>query len=400
MKFLIFIYDMFPIRYVTEARGNASSVAAPKIQCDYGQFEQIAGAFAQHADDTAQLMRQVVQHVESLQSSGWVGVGANNFYREMFGEVLPGVQRLMVALRQANTSSHQIARLFRDAEQEAANLFGGSAGDAESRSSGDNSAASAAGGDSVMGEGALGPGGGVSSGSLVGDFIGWLFGNKYFKPGGAIPTSHWERNSAYDEIVLSVKGLPGEAGNVKFFQAAERVTSVQMLGGTSFAPDFVISDSTADFSNKVGEDLYLFNRGQAEALHRDPYNLYDPNGTGRRMASALEYDVNYVHAEQSRVESFIRSEMSAGRINRDNITELSDAINGDSPTSTARDLFYKGVSPVADTGAAEWAKSLLGGRLDFSNQAHREAIGKATVFQAHGLSQAQYETYMRTGKLP
>lgn len=384
------------------ARGNASNVAAPKIQCDYGQFEQIAGAFAQHADDTAQLMRQVVQQVEALQSSGWIGVGANNFYQEMFSEVLPGMQRLMAALGHANSSSHKIARLFRDAEQEAASLFGGSDGGGESSSSGNGSsiASAAAGAGAVMGEGALGPGGGVASGSMVGDFVSWLFGNKYFTPGGAIPTSHWERNSAYDEIVLSVKGLPGEAGNVKFFQAAERVTSVYMLGGTSFAPDFVISDSTADFSNKVGEDLYLFNRGQAEALHRDPYNLYDPNGTGRRMSSALEYDVNYVHAEQSRVESFIHSEMSAGRINGDNITQLSDAINGDSPTSTARDLFYKGVSPVADTGAAEWAKSLLGGRLDFSNQAHREAIGKATVFQAHGLSQAQYETYMRTGKLP
>jgi len=43
---------------------------------------------------------------------------------------------------------------------------------------------------------------------------------------------------------------------------------------------------------------------------------------------------------------------------------------------------------------------VTGGSIDFGNQSHREAIGKAAVFQAHGYSQADYMNYMRTGKMP
>jgi len=372
-------------------------MAAAKIQANYDQLAQIAARFSQEANQTQQLFQAVRALVEQLEGGAWIGVGAQAFFQEMHELMYPALNRLGSSLGDAGSATKRISEALRGAEDEAGALF---------RGEGDSGAgAGARAGEAGEAGSAGSPSGGSSGGGASGSAGTYtptvnLSDNEYFRPGGDTPDSHWERNDAYDEIVEAVGQLPGEGGKVRFFQAAERVTRSTMLGGTSFTPDFVMSEEAFAFTNKVGEDLYTFNKGQAEKVIADPFNLYDPNGTGRKMGSAMEFDLNYVHAEQSRVESWIRSESAAGRLNSGHIVELSDAINGDSPSSMARDLFYKGTSPVADTAATEWATSFAGGRLDFNNQNHREAIGKAMVFQAHGYSQADYLNYMRTGKMP
>ncbi|MDW8300018.1 MAG: WXG100 family type VII secretion target [Anaerolineae bacterium] len=98
---------------------------APKVQADYDELKNIASLFACQGDGIKQLSNQAQRQCSLLASGGWIGKGAQSFYREMDDLVLPAVSRLANALQQASYTVQQIARTFDQAEREAGSLFTG-----------------------------------------------------------------------------------------------------------------------------------------------------------------------------------------------------------------------------------------------------------------------------------
>lgn len=99
-------------------------MTAPKIRADHDALAKIAQGFAREATNTQRSLRKMKQSMDTLQGGDWIGKGANAFYKEMEGEVLPAVQRLQSALDQANQLTRQISSIMQEAEDDAARILG------------------------------------------------------------------------------------------------------------------------------------------------------------------------------------------------------------------------------------------------------------------------------------
>jgi len=99
-------------------------MSAPVIQCRYDQLHRIAALFEQEAERTIQLHSRLSNNLDALENGGWEGRGSQAFFREMNQDILPAIQRLQRSLFQAQTTTLQIAAIFREAEKEAARPFG------------------------------------------------------------------------------------------------------------------------------------------------------------------------------------------------------------------------------------------------------------------------------------
>jgi len=98
-------------------------MSADVIQAQYEQLEALARRFGKQADLQVALQKRLQMRVERLRSAGWTGRGSDAFYREMDGQVFPAMQRLIVALREAQKVTLQIADIVYRAEEQAASLF-------------------------------------------------------------------------------------------------------------------------------------------------------------------------------------------------------------------------------------------------------------------------------------
>jgi WXG100 family type VII secretion target len=92
------------------------------IQVQYETLDHISQRFAQAAENTEHLRAHVTHKSNELLTHGWEGRGASAFANEM-DDVLPIVEKLQHALREANQVTLEIARIMREAEEEAASLF-------------------------------------------------------------------------------------------------------------------------------------------------------------------------------------------------------------------------------------------------------------------------------------
>lgn len=102
---------------------------APIIQAYYDHLESFSRAFAQEAQLTMQLGQHVTRLVGHLMAGGWVGVGAEHFFREMDDLVLPALGRLSEALQHGGDALQHISSTFKEAEEEAGKLFNGEGGE-------------------------------------------------------------------------------------------------------------------------------------------------------------------------------------------------------------------------------------------------------------------------------
>ena len=144
---------------------------AAKIQADYEQLGQIASQFAQQGDRTLALGQKVYNCVSELQNGGWIGVGAQSFYKEMESLVLPGLERLMNALNISAAQTERIAQILRSAEEEAGQLFHGSD---ETYSVGPATGGAAIG--DVTGSAGAAASGGMNLGGMIGMAVGGMLG--------------------------------------------------------------------------------------------------------------------------------------------------------------------------------------------------------------------------------
>ena len=160
---------------------------APKVRADHDGLAQIAKRFNREADQTRQTTRSLKKQLDVLQSGDWVGKGANKFYQEMNGNVLPSLTRLSNALEAGGRTTLKISQIMKQVEDETSALFRGEGG--AGGSAGANGGGAGAQGGAGGASGAAGPGGGASSGGSSGGPPAWLKGKgKFFE---------WGRNDSF-----------------------------------------------------------------------------------------------------------------------------------------------------------------------------------------------------------
>jgi WXG100 family type VII secretion target len=96
---------------------------ADEIQADYDKLGQVSSRFNSQAQATREMTRKVRAAMQKLEQGGWIGRGADSFFAEMNGVVLPALKRMEVALTTGAQVSKEISQKMRSAEEEACSPF-------------------------------------------------------------------------------------------------------------------------------------------------------------------------------------------------------------------------------------------------------------------------------------
>ncbi len=127
---------------------------APVVRADYDRLTESARGFSEQSALIRQTLQAISRQTDTLEGGDWLGQGAQAFYAEMQGQVLPTLNRLIRALEAAADTTHQINQVAQQAEAEAAAFF---------RLAGASNGAGAALSDAAAGLGANGTGGAPAS---------------------------------------------------------------------------------------------------------------------------------------------------------------------------------------------------------------------------------------------
>jgi WXG100 family type VII secretion target len=98
-------------------------VAAPVIQANYDELQQVAQRFQQQAEEISAMLGRLRQASSALSDGGWQGKGSAAFAAEMEDQVLPATQRLITAFQTAHEVTLTVSKTLRAAEEEASRLF-------------------------------------------------------------------------------------------------------------------------------------------------------------------------------------------------------------------------------------------------------------------------------------
>ena len=90
------------------------------VRADYAELARMAACFAQQAEQSRRMLQRVRSEQATLQGGDWLGKGAQAFYAEMNGQVVPTLNRLVRAMEEAQRVTLQVSRLLKEAEDEAA----------------------------------------------------------------------------------------------------------------------------------------------------------------------------------------------------------------------------------------------------------------------------------------
>ncbi len=212
-----------------------------------------------------------------------------------------------------------------------------------------------------------------------------------------------KRSEYYDEISDHLQAEPGTE-QIKFFQAASEVTNEFGVGIVEQPPEQLLNGTPFDLHSPIAEELLtdinaklldenmnVIERTLDRGYASDPSN---PGSTERLQG--LDFDLRMVEFEQGNVERFL------GDFQKDHspeeYQEALQNLNTDLNFDGAIRQFGAGTRRP-DTESIEDARAALGlseeERLDFSQQEHREAIGKAKIFNLHGKSDEEYLDYMK-----
>jgi WXG100 family type VII secretion target len=96
---------------------------ADEIRADYDKLGQVASRFDKQAQQINEMIRKVKADFQKLEQGGWIGRGADAFFQEMRGTVLPASQRLESALKTGSQVTKEIIQHVRSAEEEASSPF-------------------------------------------------------------------------------------------------------------------------------------------------------------------------------------------------------------------------------------------------------------------------------------
>ncbi len=98
-------------------------MSAPKVRSDYDELHKIAQAFLAEAEAIGKTTRAIKEQMQALQGGDWIGAGAQKYFQEMNGQVLPTLGRLQNALDEAAQATEHISATMHQAEQEASRCF-------------------------------------------------------------------------------------------------------------------------------------------------------------------------------------------------------------------------------------------------------------------------------------
>ncbi len=96
---------------------------ADEIQADFDKLGQVASKFDNQAQATREMTRKVRSAMQKLEQGGWMGRGADAFFKEMNTIVLPTLKKMEAALTTGSQVSKEIAQKMRSAEEEAGSPF-------------------------------------------------------------------------------------------------------------------------------------------------------------------------------------------------------------------------------------------------------------------------------------
>jgi len=94
-----------------------------KIEANYEELKALQSKFSSESEAINQLLSQTRQKVEALHGVGWIGRGADTFFAEMNGRILPSMGKLVRALQEAASAVNRIATIFSNSEQECKSYF-------------------------------------------------------------------------------------------------------------------------------------------------------------------------------------------------------------------------------------------------------------------------------------
>lgn len=100
-------------------------MSVPIVQIQYQQLEQLAQRFAKQQTQVQAILQSLKQTIQALEHGGWMGDAATACFKEFYAEVVPAYCRLQHVFGESQTSLNQIAKIFHEAESEAAALFRG-----------------------------------------------------------------------------------------------------------------------------------------------------------------------------------------------------------------------------------------------------------------------------------
>jgi len=96
---------------------------ADTVQVDYEQMESISQRFQDQAQQVRAQVQKISQQLEVLKNGAWVGPNATKCFDIFDGTLLPACQRLHQALDTASSTTKQVAKMVRDADEETKGLF-------------------------------------------------------------------------------------------------------------------------------------------------------------------------------------------------------------------------------------------------------------------------------------
>ena len=210
-------------------------MTASTVRSDYDALAQLSQTFGQNAENAARMLQQLRGQMDVLQGGDWIGTGASAFYREMSGDVLPTLTRLVRALESGGQTVAQISQIMKTAEDEAARQLRGEGGRA---AGGAGAAPGAPGGRGRQrrrarrrGNGGPAGGGGDTGGSggPLGGLADWLGDNAELKGDGKVFEFNFKKGNTESPFSpeLAIKyGVEGSA-----FGDAEAADGWSAVGG-------------------------------------------------------------------------------------------------------------------------------------------------------------------------
>lgn len=335
------------------------------IRADYEALEKVAAGFGQHSDAVEQMLQTVIRSMSKLQDGGWIGRGAEAFFKEMESETLPAVRRLVDALAQASQATSQIGDIFRSAEEEASSPFRNGAA-AGSRMGALGGAAAGVGFGAGIGAaaGTGSPLGGAGYGNTLGNnfFGGNMWGSDTYgyTPGGedwGIPRDWLSGVSGslqnYTSNSYDDWGIPRD-----WLSGVEEAFSGPAAGSTGAQPESAAAGGAGetgggsggggggDSGGGGGSGTGGGSGGMGETTPREPSQ---PIGTGQASSSRPE---THIRDPYSGGRSFARGFSSGGG---------TDAAEGSSPQ--AGRLRYQALSGVASGGVGASSASRPSSRM-------------------------------------
>ncbi len=266
------------------------------VRVEYEALASSASRLSAEADRARRIGARLGQRADNLKRTAWTGKGADAFYREVEGNILPAYRRLETALKEASTTLKALSEMFQQAEQEAASYLnlgtaigpsdggeGGAGGGADGSggTAGGSSGGAAGGPAAAAGGSAAGAAGGSAAGAQL---PAWQQNNPLL---ARDPNSLFKDDYMRSLIDSRFQGADSEALNQAMTDLGRNPTGADLDRTLQSIADLrgrPVSEIRADY------DKYLQIRAQRDAINPsrpDDLNILHPYFMG--STSQLRY---------------------------------------------------------------------------------------------------------------